>query len=290
MNSNIILSVQKLNKKYISGAGIKNINFDIEAGTIVRIIGLNGAGKTTLFSCITDVEKKDSGNVLFQGEQIGNKGHEIFQDIGIVTSEQGYPEDFTADRISKIMRGVYKNWNNRIFKQILKDFEVNMKEKIGNYSTGMKSKLSIALSLSHEPKMLILDEPTNGLDVLARKHVCKYLYEFVQHNNNAILLSSHIITDIEKIADRIILIHQGEIILDCIKDDLLYKYGTYHITSKQFEDIDKALILRYKKQEMFTKILVENKNEVEKKYGIERDIISIESIVELFLEGEIVKC
>lgn len=287
---NIVLKVQELHKKYASGAGIKNVSFNIEKGTIVGVIGLNGAGKSTLFSCITNPLKRDGGNVIFQGKELEYKDCNSFHDIGVIDCEQGYPEDFNAKNISKIMKYTYSNWNERVFKKILEDFGIDIKKKIGNYSTGMKSKLSIALALSHNAKLLILDEPTNGLDLQARSFVRKYLYDFVQDEEKAILLSSHIISDVEKIADKIILLYQGSIILECSKDDLLYKYATYRISNQRFSEIDKGCMVRYKPSEIFTTVLVENKDKFQAIYGLEPELASVENIVELFLEGEMPEC
>lgn len=288
MKEKSILCLQDVKRRYQTGFELKRLNLTMEAGMIVGLIGLNGSGKSTLLTCISDSEKRDAGDVFFNGQPLSRKNHSLFQEIGIVKTEQDFPSNFSPHIICKIMQKIYSNWDRDVFYDLIKEFGLDDKVKIKDLSTGMKSKLGIAVALSHRAKLLLLDEPTNGLDLTARAQVRDRLFDFVQDGKSSIMISSHILDDIDKIADRILIINEGQIILDKSKDDLLYNYQVYHVTSKQLEEMDKSTIVRYKKMEMSTKILVEHRGEFEDQYGMFKNSGSnrIEEIVEMLLKGD----
>ena len=286
--NNSILKVCDLDKKYKSGKGIENISFEVPKGTIVGIVGLNGAGKTTLLSTIIGFIEKDKGSIKYQFD----KENPIFlqpailNQIGIVMREQGFPEHFTAVTISKIMRHIYTCWNDKRFFTILSEFSINPIIKIKQYSTGMKSVLSLAIALSHHVSLLVLDEALEGLDVLARKKIRDYLFEFVESGEHSVLFTTHELGEVEKIADRILLIDKGKILLDLDKDELRYQYKVFKVTSKQYENIDISDLIYAKKEEFFISVLPKDTKGFVQKYDIELCWDSVDKIFEMILEGE----
>jgi ABC-2 type transport system ATP-binding protein len=185
------------------------------------------------------------------------------------------------------MRHIFSKWDNALFKEYLSKFKLPEKQKIKGFSRGMTMKLGVAVALSHHPKLLILDEATSGLDPIVRDDILDVFLDFVQDENNSILLSSHITSDLEKVADYITFIHNGNIILSEKKDVLIYNYGVMRCKSAQFEKIDKADILAYRKHDYQIDVLVSDRQDVERKYrDIVIDNISIEEIMLMLVKGE----
>lgn len=204
-----ILEIKNLSKKYDSFE-LKNINIELPKGTIMGFIGENGAGKTTTIKSILNIINKDSGQIKIFG--LDNKETKIKEDIGVVLDDSFLSEYLNPLDINKIMKNIYKNWDEKLYFKYLEDFKLS-KEKISKeYSNGMKMKLKIAVALSHHPKLLILDEPTSGLDPIARNEILDIFQEFIQDENKGIFVSSHITSDLEHIADYITFINNGEII------------------------------------------------------------------------------
>ena len=210
-----ILTLKNVSKKYKkSNFSIKDISFSLPEGNILGFIGENGAGKSTTMNCILNVLKKDSGKIEIFGKEMSDEDTDIREDIGVVYDSNNFPEHLTAEQLSDIFEKIYVRWDNSCFKEYLKRFNLSKSQKIKTYSRGMSMKLAIAVALSHESKLLILDEATSGLDPIMREEILDVLLEFVKQENHSILLSSHITSDLEKIADYIVFIHNGEIILD----------------------------------------------------------------------------
>ena len=192
-----ILEIKNLSKKYDSFE-LKNINIELPKGTIMGFIGENGAGKTTTIKSILNIINKDSGQIKIFG--LDNKETKIKEDIGVVLDDSFLSEYLNPLGINKIMKNIYKNWDEKLYFKYLEDFKLS-KEKISKeYSNGMKMKLKIAVALSHHPKLLILDEPTSGLDPIARNEILDIFQEFIQDENKGIFVSSHITSDLEHIA------------------------------------------------------------------------------------------
>ena len=216
---NNVLTLNNVNKKYEkSNFSIRDISFVLPEGSILGFIGENGAGKSTTMNCILNVLRNDSGKIEIFGKEMSDEDTDIREDIGVVYDSNNFPEYLTALQLSNIFEKIYRRWDNSCFEEYLKRFGLPKSQKIKTYSRGMSMKLAIAVALSHESKFLILDEATSGLDPIMRDEILDVLLEFVKQENHSILLSSHITSDLEKIADYIVFIHNGEIILNKTKD------------------------------------------------------------------------
>ena len=279
-----ILEIKNLSKKYDSFE-LKNINIELPKGTIMGFIGENGAGKTTTIKSILNIISKDSGQIKIFG--LDNKETKIKEDIGVVLDDSFLSEYLNPLDINKIMKNIYKNWDEKLYFKYLEDFKLS-KEKISKeYSNGMKMKLKIAVALSHHPKLLILDEPTSGLDPIARNEILDIFQEFIQDENKGIFVSSHITSDLEHIADYITFINNGEIIFSKTKDELLESYGIARCSKEQFDKIKKEDYIKYKKNKYEYDVLIENKYEFRKNYNISViDKTSLEDIMLIYIKGE----
>ena len=216
-----------------------------------------------------------------------DKDTELRNEIGVVYDGDNFPKYLTARQLSNIMKGIFSKWDDALFQKYLHTFHLNEKQKIGKYSKGMTMKLAIAVALSHHPKLLILDEATSGLDPIMRDEMLDVFLEFVGSDDHSILLSSHITSDLEKIADYITFIHQGRIILTEAKDNLIYKYGILRCKEKQFESLDKNDILAYRRQDYQIDVLVDNKEAAKRKYaGVVIDCATIDEIMLILVKGE----
>lgn len=264
MNSTLIL--KNVNKKYEkSNFAIKDISFSVPEGSIVGFIGENGAGKSTTMNCILNVIRRDSGTIEIFGREMTDEDIDIRENIGVVYDSNNFPEHLTAKQLADILGRIYSKWDDFCFGQFLRRFGLPESQKIKTYSRGMSMKLAIAVALSHDSKLLILDEATSGLDPIMRDEILDVLLEFVKQENHSILLSSHITSDLEKIADYIVFIHNGEIILNKTKDELIYEYGVIRCSENDFYNILPEDILSSMKKDYQIDVLIKNKKLMEKK-------------------------
>jgi len=217
------LEVRGLNKNYDTFS-LKDVSFEVPTGYIMGFIGLNGAGKTTTIKSILNMVNYQSGEIRVFGSDSKNKDIQLNGQIGVVMDSPFYVEDWTVTDVEKAVSPFYRHWDSVKFTDLLNQFEIDRKKKVKELSRGMKVKLMIAVALSHEAKLLILDEPTSGLDPVAREELCDMLGEFVTNENKSVLFSTHITKDLEKIADYITLILDGEIVFTGSKEELLEKY------------------------------------------------------------------
>jgi ABC-2 type transport system ATP-binding protein len=284
----MILEVNGLCKQYKkSDFALKNVTFSIPKGSIMGFVGENGAGKTTTINCIMNILIKDQGEIKIFGREMTDNDIEIRNDIGVVFDANSFGSYMNAKKVASVMRTLYTNWDDNLFASYLKKFKLSEKQEIKKYSRGMTMKLGLAVALSHHPKFLILDEATAGLDPIVRDEILDIFLEFVQDENHSILLSSHITTDLEKIADYITFIHEGEIILTCKKDDLIYNYGIMRLKSSQFEKMDSKDIIAYRKRGHQIDVLIEDTNKMKKEYqDFVIDEPSIEEIMLIIVKGE----
>lgn len=279
-----ILEVKNLTKKYKDFE--LNISFELQKGMIMGFIGENGAGKTTTIKAILDIIKNYNGEIKIFGLDNRQDAKIIKEDIGIVLDDMFFPEILMPSDIDNILKDTYKNWDSDLYFKYLTDFSLPKNKQIRTFSKGMRKKLEIATALAHHPKLLILDEPTSGLDPVARNEVIDIFQDFIQNEECSILLSSHITTDLEHIADYITFINNGEIILSKNRDELLEKYGIVKCTESEFKRIDKKDFVKYKKTKYEYEVLVENKKEFKKKYNINIvDKITIEDLMVLMIKG-----
>ena len=286
MNSTLIL--KNVNKKYEkSNFAIKDISFSVPEGSIVGFIGENGAGKSTTMNCILNVIRRDSGTIEIFGREMTDEDIDIRENIGVVYDSNNFPEHLTAKQLADILGRIYSKWDDFCFEQFLRRFGLPESQKIKTYSRGMSMKLAIAVALSHDSKLLILDEATSGLDPIMRDEILDVLLEFVKQENHSILLSSHITSDLEKIADYIVFIHNGEIILNKTKDELIYEYGVIRCSENDFHNILSEDILSSMKKDYQIDVLIKNRKLIEKKYkNLIVDRVSLDEIMLLLVKGE----
>lgn len=281
-----ILEVKNLNKKY-KNFRLKNVTFSIPKGCIMGFIGENGAGKSTAIKAILNLISIDSGEVKIFG--LDNKTHEveIKNKIGVVFDENHFSVNLTPLNISLIMKNIYSAWDNKLYNYYLDKFQIEKNKIIKDFSRGMKMKLSIAAALSHKPQFLILDEATSGLDPVVREEILDIFLEFIQDENHSIFISSHITSDLEKIADYITFIHQGEIIFSENKDELIENTGILKCEENEIKKIDKKYIQKIRKNQFGFEALIKNKYEFKNKYDeLLIDKASIEDIILFNIRGE----
>ncbi len=239
------LEIRNLNKSF-PGFQLENLNLTLPSGCILGLIGENGAGKSTTIKLILDILHKDSGTVTILGRDNQSNITLTKEEVGVVFDELGIPPALNTRQVCNIMALMYQNWDKEGFFQLLKDLDVPEKKPIKDFSRGMKMKLGIAIALSHGAKLLLLDEATSGLDPVARDQVLELLEEFTRDENHAVLISSHIVSDLEKLCDYIAFLHQGKLMLCEEKDVLLSKYGIVRCEAAVLDELDKSAILHRK--------------------------------------------
>ena len=266
---------------------LDHVSFSIPYGSIMGFVGENGAGKTTTIGCVLNTVSKDSGTIKIFGKELADTDTELKEKIGVVYDGDNFPAYWTAEQLSDVMQGLYANWDNDLFKKYLNDFRLLPNQKIKSYSRGMTMKLAVAAALSHHPQLLILDEATSGLDPIMRDDMLDVFLEFVQDENHSILLSSHITSDLEKIADYITFIHNGKLIMAASKNDLVYNFAVMRCKESQFLELDPGDILAYRKKDYQIDVLVSNANEIQRKYrNAVIDHVSVDEIMLLLVKGE----
>ena len=283
---NTALDISGLTKRYRDFT-LDDVSFSVPYGTIMGVVGENGAGKTTTIGCILNTVIKDSGEIKIFGKEMQDRDTDMREKIGVVYDGDNFPGYWTARQLSQVMDGLYSQWDNALFLKYLKNFNLPVNQKIKHYSRGMTMKLAIAAALSHHPQLLILDEATSGLDPIMRDEMLDVFLEFVQEEDHSILLSSHITSDLEKVADYITFIHDGKLILTASKDDLIYNYAVMRCKESQFHVLDPSDILAYRKRDFQIDVLVPNGKEAERKYkDIVVDHVSVDDIMLLLVKGE----
>lgn len=268
------LEVKNLTKT-LSDFKLDNVSFSLPSGCILGLIGENGAGKSTTIKLILDIIHKDGGSVQILGKDNQESIHLTKEDVGVVMDEVGLPECLNVKQTEKIMSLTFKNWDRDEFYRIIKKFSLPLDKKFKDFSKGMKMKLGIAIALSHKSKLLILDEATSGLDPVVRDEVLDMLYDFTRDENHSVLISSHIVSDLEKLCDYVAFIHKGKLILMEEKDILLSKYGILNCTKEQLNNISDSAVKHKKITPYGVKALV-LKDEIDK--SIQTSPISIEEL------------
>ena len=281
-----VLEVKNLCKKYDNFA-LKNVTFSLPKGMIMGFIGENGAGKTTTIKSILNIIQSYEGEIKIFGLDNRQDDKTIKEDIGVVLDDMFFPEILTPNDINNIMKNIYKNWDTQMFNDYLKEFSLLPNKQIKTFSKGMHKKLEIAVALSHHPKLLILDEPTSGLDPVARAEVMQIFQNLLEKDECSILLSSHITTDLEHIADYITFINNGEIVLSRATNELLDNYGIVKCSEKEFKDIQRKDYIKYRKTKYEYEVLIPNKKDFKTKYNISViDKITLDELMLLMIKGE----
>ena len=236
MESNVV-EIKGLRKRY-KGFALEDLDLALPAGCIMGLVGENGAGKSTTIRLIMDAISRDEGKITVLG--VDNQSPDFLrtkEDIGVVLDETCIPEVITAKQLGKIMAGTYKNWEQDVYDSWLEKFRLPPDTKFKEYSRGMTMKLGIAAALSHRAKLLLLDEATSGLDPMVRDELLDVFADFAVEDGHAVLLSSHIVSDLEKICDYIAFLHKGRLVLCEEKDALLDRYGILKCTKEQIKNV-----------------------------------------------------
>lgn len=219
-----ILEVDKLRKSF-PGFALKDIDIKLPKGYVLGFIGPNGAGKTTTIKLIMNLLRADQGEVKIFGLDHTTYEQDIKERIGFVYDENYYYEEMTPLELKRVIGTFYRDWDDKVFHTYLSDFKLPLSKPLKNFSKGMKTKLSLAFALSHRAELLIMDEPTSGLDPVFRSEILDVLRDFMSDENKGILFSSHVTSDLDKIADYVCFINEGEIVLNCSKEELLEQYA-----------------------------------------------------------------
>ncbi len=282
-----ILELENITKSFSkSNFTLDNLSFALPYGNILGFVGENGAGKTTTIGCILNTIHKDSGTIRLFGKEMQDDDTALREKIGVVYDGDNFPGFWTAKQLSQVMSGLYTCWDHGLFEKYLEEFKLPYTQKIKHFSRGMSMKLAIAAALSHHPQLLILDEATSGLDPIMRDEMLDIFLDFVQAEDHSILLSSHITSDLEKVADYITFIHNGRLILTASKDDLIYRYAVLRCKDSQFQALDPADVIAFRKRDFQIDVLVADGKAVEKKYkDIVTDHVSIDEIMLLLVKG-----
>lgn len=243
-----VIELKNVSKRYKSGFELKNIDLEVRKGVITGFIGENGAGKTTVLKLILNILKVDNGSIKIFGKNFYEFDKE---NVGVVLDNMFFPDTLNAKDLNVIFKEAYKDWDEKLYNSYLEDFCIPIKSKIKELSKGMKKKLEIATALSHKPKLLLLDEPTSGLDPVIRNEILDIFLEFIQNEENSIFLSTHITSDLDRIADDIIFIDDGEILLEESKDKIINNYGVLKCNIEDIDKLDRSDILSKKKTKYF---------------------------------------
>ena len=259
------IEVNNLTKKY-DGFTLDNVSFKVPKGSIMGFIGQNGAGKSTTINAILNIVKRDEGEIkLFGLDNLKNET-EVKENLAAVFDELPFNEDLNAKILSKVMSDIYKNWDEKVFFNYLDIFSLPSKKAFKKFSKGMKMKLQIAVALSHHAKLLIMDEATTGLDPVVRNEILDIFMEYLQDDNNTIFMSTHITSDLEKIADMVTFIDKGKIILSGYKDEILDDYGVIKCGKAEFESIDKTDYIGMRHTDYGVEMLVSDRHKIKEKY------------------------
>lgn len=229
--------------KTFPGFTLDHLNLTLPAGCILGLVGENGAGKSTTIKLILDMLHKDSGSITILGRDNQDNIRLTKEDVGVVMDEVGIPECLNAKQVGNIMKLSFRSWDSAVYDGYLQSLSIPTDKPFKDFSRGNKMKLGIAIALSHDPKLLLLDEATNGLDPVVRDQVVQMLSEFTRDESHAILISSHIVSDLEKLCDYIAFLHKGKLLLCEEKDVLLGKYGILHGTAAQIAELAPEAVL-----------------------------------------------
>ncbi|MDE6520241.1 MAG: ABC transporter ATP-binding protein [Ruminococcus sp.] len=247
------IELKNVTKKY-KGFSLDNLTLTLPNGCIMGLIGENGAGKSTTIKSILGIIRPDSGEIRLFGKE---STADLKNDIGVVLDEVGLPQEFNIREIQAVMRNTFSNWQDDIFDDYIRRFKLPEKKPFKSFSKGMKMKMGIAIALSHDAKLLILDEPTSGLDPVVRDEIVDIFNDFTRDENHSILISSHIVSDLEKICDYIAFLHDGKLMLCEEKDILLEKYGFIQATEDVINELDKSAVIGRKSTKWGAEALIE---------------------------------
>ena len=240
------LEIRNLTKSYPDFT-LDNLNLTLPGGCILGLIGENGAGKSTTIKLILDMIRKDSGTITILGRDNAEYDKRIKEEVGVVLDEAGIPECLTVAQVGRVMKHTFRNWDEAEYSRLIRKLGLPDKKPFKDFSRGMKMKLAIAVAMSHHSRLLILDEATSGLDPVVRDEVVEMFNEFTRDENHSVLISSHIVSDLEKLCDYVAFLHKGKLMLCEEKDRLLEEYGLLHCTAEELKQLP-AEAVRYIKE------------------------------------------
>lgn len=276
------LEINNLSKNY-KDFSLRDVCLSLPKGCTMGLIGENGAGKSTIMKLILNMEKKDGGEIKIFGEDNATNQKEHKEIIGYVSDEVGLPSYLNAQELGRVMALSYKNWDMNMYNTLLKKFSLPKDKKYNDFSRGMKMKLSIATALSHNPKLLLLDEATSGLDPLARDEITDIWSSFTRDENKAVLISSHIVSDIEKLSDYVAFISHGRVFLCDEKDALKEKYGLIHANSETLATVPKESLIYIKENPYGSEAIIKRDRLLS---SIEVRPVGLEELFIFMLKGE----
>ena len=273
------IEIKNLTKKY-DGFTLDNISFNVPKGSIMGFIGQNGAGKTTTIRSLLNIVKKDGGTINMLGMDNIENEIAIKERIAVVFDELPFHDLFNADQMARIFRGIYSKWDDEVYQKYLDRLSLPRKKKIGQFSKGMKMKLQIACALSHGAELLVMDEATTGLDPVVRSEILDIFLEYLQDEGHSILMSSHITSDLEKIADSVTFIDKGKILISGYKDEILEQHGLMKCGKSDYKEIDHADFISARISDFGAEIMVSDREAMAKKYsGTVIDPTTLEEIM-----------
>lgn len=275
------LEVKNLVKNY-DGFSLKSVSFELPKGSVMGFIGQNGAGKTTTMKAILNLIEYEGGDIKVFGLDNIKDEEQIKQDIAVVFDEICFHETLNARDLNTIFKHIYTQWSEETYFGYIKRFELPLKKKIKAFSRGMKMKLQIAVALSHNAKLLILDEPTSGLDPVVRGEILDVFMEYMQDESRAMLISSHLTTDLERIADYITFIDRGKILLSESKDEILEGHAIVKCAKDEVSLIDPADIVCSRENEFGAEVMVKN---CAGKYAFPTDRAGLDDIMRFYCKG-----
>ena len=278
------IEIKGLVKKYDEKFQLGKLDLTVPKGVIVGLIGENGAGKTTLLKAILNIIQTDEGTIKINGRD--NHEEKTKENIGVVLDNMFFPELLTAKDIELAMRGIAKNWDTELYYNYLKEFSLPVDKPLKALSKGMRKKLEIATALSHHPDILILDEATSGLDPVIRNEILDIFLNFIQDENHTIILSTHITSDLEHVADKIVFIDQGKIVLDKDREELIDHYGILKCDPDKMDQVKKEDYICYKKNKYDVEFLVADRDKMRKKYSdFVVDKMTLEELMLFMIKG-----
>ena len=280
------IEISGLTKKY-DGFTLDNISFNVPRGSIMGFIGQNGAGKSTTINSLLGIIRPDSGSIRIFGKDLKENETEIKRDISAVFDELPFHEQLNARTLDKMLRRIFSGWSSEVFGSYLERFALPSKKPFSKFSKGMKMKLQIAAALSHGSKLLIMDEATTGLDPVVRNEILDIFMEYLQDEDNSILMSSHITSDLEKIADCVTFIDRGRILLTGYKDDILESHGIMKLGKSDYPSVAKEDFISARVTDHSAELLVSDRAAAEKKYsGAVIDTATLDDIMIYYVNRE----
>ncbi len=280
------IQVKNLTKTY-KDFTLDHISFDLPRGTIMGLIGENGAGKSTLINAILGISGSEYDQADILGYDISTHGRYAREDVAAIFCDSHFDLEFTPLFLGKMLSKVYKNWDQKTYMDYLEKFDLPFKKRLKKMSTGMRVKVEFAAALSHRPKLLVLDEATSGLDPVFRDELLDILRDFTEDEDHSVFISSHITSDLDKIADYIAYLHEGKLQFVSSYDDLRNNYGIISCGQQFFDALSREDIAAYRKEAYSYRVLINNRQKLRQVFqDIQIENASIEDIMVFYVKGE----